>query len=910
MSTRHLEAFFQPRSIVVAGASENPHNLGGDVLRNILAGGFAGALTVLNRKDYAQVLGVACYQTVAELPQSPELAVICTPPETVPGLVRQFGQIGVKAALVLMGGLSRLQSRSGRPLKESALDAAKFYGVRLLGPNSLGVLVPGQRLNASAAHLDITSGKVAFVGESGILGAAMIDWAQGRGIGFSHFLTLGDSVDVDFADVIDYLASDPYTTAILLHIERIRTARRFISAVRAASRGKLVLAIKSARVLAAQDPPEIVAPGLRDNDAVYDAVLRRAGALRVDSSDELFAALETLSRARPLHGERLAIMANGVGPGVLATDALVRGGGTLAELNNTTVERLTPLLPPFCPARNPLDLDADATPERYLEVFKLLTADRGVDAVLLMHVPTRHCASLDVAQAILPHAKRTSLNVLTSWIGQHSVESARRACAEVGVPTYETPEEAVRAFMHMVNHRRNHDILLQTPPPLPDTALDRRQVEKMLATAQAEQRAYLTTGEARAVVAAYGVPVVATRQCPPHLDAAAALFEQFVPPVALKIVHEAHCRPYAATDPGQDRWRSVTLNLTTARQVRDAAARMRDWVEHQFPGSRVLGYVMQPMQAGLRAVQTHIGITRDPTFGPLVLFGMGGPRTSPDGRRRLGLPPLNLALARDMLRESFVFEALRAQNHDPEFYAERLGQLLVRLSQLVIDFPKIQNVEINPLLLDQAGLHALDATVDLGPPAALIVSPYPEHLRQWITLKNDQRVELRPIRGEDEPAHLALHERLTPQAIRYRFFLPRKQFSHKELAQMTQIDYDREMVFIAEAASAGGALETLGEVRVWIDADNLQADYAITVRDDLQGTGLGKALMRKIIDYCRARGTLEIIGTVLPDNEPMLGLLKRLGFDTFYDPMEETVEVKLPLHAPTEQWQRQRLGRR
>lgn len=911
MSTRHLEAFFQPKSITVIGASEKQPSLGGVVLRNLLEAGYKGHLTAINTGGYDSVLGVPCHAEVSKLASPPDLAIICTRPTSIPRLVRQLGRRGTPAALILMGGLSATPSKSGRPLTESVLAAARPSGIRLLGPNSLGILVPRHHLCASYAHMNVLPGEVAYVGESAVLGSSLIDWARGRGIGFSHFLTLGDSQDVDMADVIDYLASDPKTRAILLHIEHVRDARRFISSVRAASRGKLVLAIKSGHVPQSQRPVELIAPGVPDGDAVYDAVLRRAGALRVNSTDELFDALETLTRMRPLRGERLAIMGNGFGPVAAATDALIDQGGQLAQLSETTRAALKAEMPTFARADNPLDLGVLATPAHYTRALELLSKDGNVDAALVVHAPSRLAESQAFAQSVIDAAKHTQLNLLSSWMGQASVGEARQLLDAGQIPTYETPDKAVQAFMHMVRHRRNQVHLRETPAAvvLPQ-ARDRKDAQKMVAQVWRSGREYLLPAEMRKLVMAYGIPVAKSLDLRRSSELSGVV-AKLGGPVALRIVHEAHSHPFVYEERARSRWRGIRFDLSQ-EEVPEAAAQLKSWVAQHYPDSRVLGFAAQAMRRGRGSVQISAGFTHHAVFGPLLLFGAGGRSVTTLEDRCIGLPPVNLALARDLIRGSSIDRLLDEGSAHPEDDRQLLCGALVALSQMIVEIPELRGLEINPLTLSRDGLLALDMTADLGKvdqKAPLAIPPYPHDLSEWIVLpKSDRHVELRPIRGEDEPAHLVFHKRLSPRSIRFRYFFNRKSFSHAELAQMTQIDYEREMVFIASAVHpADGGQETLGEVRAWRDSDNIRAEFSVVVRDDLRGEGLGRTLLEKMIGYCRERGTLEIVGSVLPDNKPMLKLAERLGFKSRFDEANDVMELRLLLRKPRHEWQRSRL---
>ncbi|MBR9829233.1 MAG: GNAT family N-acetyltransferase, partial [Oceanospirillales bacterium] len=507
MSTKYLKRFFKPQSIAVFGASEREDSMGGIVLRNLIESQYPGKLMAVNAQGYDEVNGIQCFRSVAELPEMPDLAIICAPPESVAGIIRKLGANMVKAAMILTGGLSPQNSNHTRSLREDVREAAKPYGIRILGPDCMGLLIPGAKLNASYSHVNIRKGKVAYVGQSGLLGTAMIDWASGQEIGFSHFLTLGDGVDVDLPAIIDYLANEPATQAILLQMDRIiGSSRNFVSAVRAASRNKLVLVLKSNIIQDGRYSVEL-APGIDDEDRVYDAALRRAGAVRVETSDQLFNALETLSRMKPMRGERLAMLCNGMGPNALAYDRLLRKQGKLAEITEETRQAIAELLPATWNGLNPVDLNSDATPERFAEITRLLTKDPNVDAVLTIHAPTRMAASVATADEVIKVARKTPRNVLTCWMGRYSAIEARNHCNAAGIPTFMTPEEAVDAFMQMVEYHRNQAAMRQTPAPFHLHNLpNRKRARKMLQQAQEEGRDYLLHSEACDLLDLYEIP--------------------------------------------------------------------------------------------------------------------------------------------------------------------------------------------------------------------------------------------------------------------------------------------------------------------------------------------------------------------------------------------------------------------
>lgn len=881
--------------------------MGGIVLRNLLESGYAGELMAVNSQGYAEVNGVSCFSAVGELPEMPDLAIICSPPESVPGIIRKLGANMVKAAMILTGGLN--PDTSNGSLREAVKEAAQPYGIRILGPDCMGLLVPGSNMNASFSHVNIRKGKVAYVGQSGLLGTAMIDWASGQEIGFSHFMTLGQGADVDLPALIDYLATDPGTHAILLQMDRIiGSARDFVSAVRAASRNKLVLVLKSNIIEDGRLSVEL-APGVDDEDRVYDAALRRAGAVRVETSDQLFNALETLSRMKPMRGERLAIVCNGMGPNALACDRLLRKQGKLTEITEATQEALLGLLPKGWNGRNPVDLNADATPERFAEAVRLLTKDPNVDAVLTIHAPTRMAGSVETADEVIKVARKTPRNVLTCWMGRYSAIEARNHCNAAGIPTFMTPEESVDAFMQMVEYHRNQAAMRQTPAPFHLHNLpNRKRARKMLQSARASGRDYLLHSEACDLLDLYEIPTPNTGYAD-DINGVVDIARRMGGSVAVKALHKDNVYPFCYDSTSHQRWRDLALDLFSISEVRHATTKLGYRVGERYTPEESYGFVVQQMKRGFQSMQMNVGITRDPVFGPLILFGVGGYTIDVLADRNMMLPPLNFALARQLVKRSRIYNIIAENSYQTERDIDHICELLIRLSEMVIDLPELKCLEINPLLLNKRGLLAVDCAVSLGEDARLSISPYPEHLTEQVVLKRSGRhATLRAIRGEDEPAHLEFFNSLSPESIRLRYFYSRGVPTHAELANWTQIDYDREMAFIVSAPKLSGAgFETLGVVRAVTDADNVRSEFSIVVRDDMQGEGLGVMLMQKTIDYCRARGTLQLVGSTMPSNKGMQGLARKLGFKTSYNMEEDVVDMKMMLNEPREDWQIYRL---
>ncbi|WP_300303774.1 bifunctional acetate--CoA ligase family protein/GNAT family N-acetyltransferase [Ferrovibrio sp.] len=891
MTIRNLDKLFAPRSVAVIGASDRPSRVGTVVLDNLVKGGFAGAVWPVNPK-YRHLHGLHCYASVRSLPAIPDLAIIAVPPQAVPEQIEQLGAVGCRAAVVLTAGLSSEKTADGRTLQQAMLDAAKPHLLRILGPNCVGLLIPGLRLNASFAHTNAQPGQLAFVSQSGALCTIVLDWAKQHGIGFSHFLSVGDSADVDFGDIIDYLASDPQTRAILLYIESVKNARKFMSAARAAARNKPIVAVKSGRNARAAQAAASHTGALAGGDDVYTAALSRAGILRVDGVEELFDTVETLARSRRMPGERLAIVTNGGGPGVMAVDKLIEYGGTLADLSPETMTALDAALPGTWSRGNPIDIIGDAPSGRYADAVKIVLADPGVDAVLVMHAPTAIVPSLEPAKAVIEAVRGTVKNVLTCWSGGEAVQAARKAFAEAGLASYETPDAAVRAFAHMVGYSRNMKNLMETPAELPEDFLpDHATVRKVIETAMSERRSMLNEIEGKQILAAYGIPAVPTEAAATPADAAAAA-ERMGLPVALKILSPDITHK---SDVG-----GVALNLSSPAEVQSAAEAMLTRVRQRRPQARIDGFTVQPMIRRARAHELIVGALTDPIFGPAIMFGQGGVGVEVIGDRAIALPPLNMHLADDLIDRTKVSRLLSGYRDFPPVDRAALAALLIRVSQLIADHAEIAELDINPLYADDQGMVALDARIVVRPSTVvghdrLAIRPYPSGLEEIVELRSGEKVLLRPIRPEDEPAHVDFVNNVSAEDYRLRFFSPMRNLPHSEMARFTQIDYEREMAFIAVRLVESGHHETLGVVRAITDPDNQRAEFAVLVRSDMKGQGLGELLMRKIIDYCRQRGTREIVGDILRENQAMRTLATELGFRPSGRAVSDVVEVILPL---------------
>jgi acetyltransferase len=894
MSIRNLQYLFEPRSVAVIGASDRPHSVGATVFNNILEAGFKGHVWPVN-PTHESIAGHRAYPDIDQLPGTPELAIICTPPATIPGLIAQLGARGVKAAIVLTAGLGAIKDADGISIRQAMLAAAKPHLLRILGPNCVGLLAPGIGLNASFAHTGALPGKLAFVSQSGALVTGVLDWAKSRNIGFSKFISLGDSADIDFGDLLDYLASDPDTTAILLYIEDIRAARKFMSAARAAARVKPVLVIKAGRAPEGAKAAASHTGALAGSDAVYDCAIRRAGMLRVFSTEDLFNAVETLAHARPLDGEHLTIITNGGGPGVMATDALIDRHGQLAKLSADSIAQLNACLPATWSGANPVDIIGDAPVERYIAAMEILLQDPQSDAMLFIHAPTAIVASAGIARALVPLAQQAKRNILACWLGGDGVAEARGIFSEAGIPTYDTPEEAVRGFMQIVQYRRNQNLLMQAPPSMQSDFIPNRAAAQALTReALAAGRTLLTEPEAKQILAAYGIPVVETRIAS-SVEQAVNAAQEIGFPVAIKILSPDISHK---SDVG-----GVVLDLETEGDVRTAACAMLNRMAQLKPDARLQGFSVQAMARRPDAHELILGVTIDPVFGPVILFGQGGIAVEVTADNAIGLPPLNMVLAHDMIARTRVAKLLAGYRNRPPADLDAICRTLILVAQLAADLPELAELDINPLLADSRGVIALDARIRLAPPASahagvarFAIRPYPQECEEGLVWQ-DALLLLRPVKPEDSDQYIAFFNALDPKDVAYRNFIRAPGLEEGQLARLTQIDYDREMEFIATRKRPDGIWETLGVARAMADPDNIDAAFDIIVRSDMQGQGLGSILMEKLIAYWRGRGTQRMMGQATLYNKHMLRLAERFGFETGPTATGGTLFLRLDLVA-------------
>ncbi|WP_353148867.1 bifunctional acetate--CoA ligase family protein/GNAT family N-acetyltransferase [Pollutimonas bauzanensis] len=876
MSIRNLEYLFRPRSVAVIGATNRPHSVGATVMHNLMAGAFQGSIMPVNPK-HDSLAGLPVFHDLSALSAIPDLAIICTPPSTVPGLITRLGQIGTRAAIVLTAGSDTPSSGGAVSMQQAMLDAARPYLLRILGPNCIGLIVPAIGLNASFASAAALPGKIAFVSQSGALTTAVLDWAMSNNVGFSKFISIGNSADIDFGDVLDYLASDPDTRSILLYIESVKFARKFMSAARAAARNKPVIVVKAGRSAAGAIAAASHTGAMAGSDIVFDAAIRRAGMLRVDTTQDLFSAIETLSRGKPLHGDKLIILTNGGGPGVMAADALSLAGEELAILSDGARRSLDAVLPDTWSRANPIDIIGDAPAERYRKALSIVLEDGGSDSVLFIHAPTAIVGSADIARECAPQIAASPRSLLSCWLGGEGVSAARRIFNDTGIPTYQTPEDAVQAFLHSLAYRRNQELLLEVPPSKPlDFTVNAQQVSNIVENALRDRRNLLNEVEAKSVLAAYGIPAVETRIAV-TADEAAELAHQIGFPIVLKILSPDINHK---SDLG-----GVVLNLESVQAVRTAGQEMLTRLAKLCPDARLTGFTVQAMIKRPGAHELILGVANDHTFGPFILFGHGGTAVQLINDRSVSLPPLNIALAKNLVASTRVFKLLQGYRDCPAADLPSLYLILVKLSQLVIDIPEIIELDINPLLLDEHGAIALDARISVASSLLkgterLAIRPYPKELEEVFTPEagKEGTILLRPILPSDAKTYQFFLQSLSQEDARNRFFCALRELPESELARVTQIDYNREMTLVLIEIKSGSE-RIIGEIRLVFDPDNQQADMGIAISTDCQSKGLGSKLLSKAIDYCRERGTASIAGSVLAGNSRMLDLVRKFGFN-------------------------------
>lgn len=893
MKEKHyLNPLLQPRSVGVIGASEREGSLGNVVMRNILGGGYKGRVFAIN-PNHEKVFEVPCFKSVEDVPHRLDLVVIALRSDKVPAIIDSCGRAGVRAAIVLTAGFAEAGAR-GELLQRQVVESARRYKIRLLGPNCLGIMRPSLGLNATFAHATALPGSIGLISQSGALCAAILDWAKPNNVGFSNVVSLGSGSDVDFGEVLEFMISDPRTESIILYIEGVRDARRFMSALRGAARVKPVLLIKVGRHPEASRAILSHSGLTSGEDAVFDAALRRAGVIRLYNLGQLFAAANALfSHFRP-RGSRLAVITNGGGPGVMAADRASDLGIPLSNFADVTVEKLKAALPPHCSRANPVDIGGDADVERYRKALKSVLEGPNVDGVLVMLTPQAMTDSTAVAEAVIELEKTADKPVVTCWMGEELVTEARKRFIDAGIPTFRTPEPAVELFGHISAYYRNQKLLMQTPASL--SHLNPPSIESarlVIETALAERRKVLNAMESKACLAAFRIPIAQTVVARSATEAM-VLAEEIGLPVVMKIdspsiIHKA--------DSG-----GVRLNLGSLAAVRTAYQEILDEVRRNKPDAAINGVAIEPMILKRHGRELFVGVKRDPVFGPVITFGEGGNKAISKGDVAVALPPLNRFLVRDLIQSSRVAPLLEDFRNMPAINHEALEFVLLRVSEMVCELPWLQSLEINPLIVDEKGAVAVDARLvaDNVAPSAdrydhMAIHPYPSHLITKWTQPDGQEITIRPIKPEDAELEVDFVSRLSAETKYFRFMNTMRELPPAMVARLTQIDYDREMAFLATIEENGKEVE-LGVCRYAVNPDGESCEFAVVVADDWQHRGLARKLMGVLIETARNRGLNYMNGVFLANNDRMLRFVQSLGFTLSNDPEDSTVKLGvLPL---------------
>lgn len=895
-SRRHpLASIFAARSIAIIGATENPGSVGRALTENLAA--FPGTVCPVNPKR-ATVLGRKAYANLAALPETPDLAVIATPAPTVPGVIRECVARGIKGAVVLSAGFKECGAE-GAELERQVLSEARRGALRIIGPNCLGVMMPHLQLNATFARNMANPGRVAFLSQSGALCTAILDWSFRENVGFSTFVSVGSLLDVGWGDLITYFGDDPETKSIVCYMESVGDARSFLSAAREIARTKPIIVLKVGRTEAAAKAAASHTGALTGSDAVLDAAFRRVGVVRVTSLGELFDLAEVLSKQPRPHGPRLAIVTNAGGPGVLATDALVASGGSLAQLEEGTVAGLDRCLPPHWSHRNPIDVLGDANAERFTQGVKLAVQDPNTDGVLALLTPQAMTESSATAAQLAGIAKDLGKPLLASWMGGAAVEEGKQILNRAGITTFDTPDTAARAFTLMWENAERQKALYETPAPASDSPCPgqrKRQAQELLETVRRSGRTLLTERESKDLIQLYGIPPVVTKLATTEAQAVEQA-ERMGFPVVLKLHSEVITHK---TDVG-----GVQLNLSDAEAVRRAWHAIQAGVASHGKPEAFQGVTVQPMVKG-DGYELILGASVDPQFGPVILFGSGGELVEVFQDTVLGLPPLNTTLALQLIGQTRIARALKGVRNRAPIPLSHVAELLVRFSSLVVEQPWIAEIDLNPVRVSADQLLALDARVALHPPSLReselpkpAIRPYPAAYTFPCRMRDGRAVILRPIRPEDEPQMALFHRELSEQTVYHRYFAPlqlNERIAHERLSRLCYIDYDREMALVAELPSDDRSkAPIIGVGRLSRVHGINEAEFALTVGDRWQHQGLGTLLLQHLVQIGRAEGLQRISATILADNHDMLKVAKRIGFNIIHAADWQEYQAQLDL---------------
>ncbi|MBW6460428.1 MAG: bifunctional acetate--CoA ligase family protein/GNAT family N-acetyltransferase [Bacteroidales bacterium] len=895
MAVRTLQKIFRPQRIAIIGVSNDPNSVGGITLKNLVGGGFQGVVYPINPKHEA-VMGIPCYKDVKSLPKIPDLAVICTNAKSVVGIVRECGEAGIRGIIIMSAGFKET-GEEGMKLEEQVMaEVKKFEGMRVIGPNCLGIIVPGYNMNVSFASGMPKKGHVAFISQSGALCTSALDWAQEENIGFSYFVSIGNTMDVGFGDLIDFFGQDPNTRSIILYVESIMKARQFMTAARAFARKKPIIVYKAGRYPESAAAAASHTGAMASEDAVYDAVFQRAGVARVFDIGDIFNFTELMARKNIPRGRDLAIITNAGGPGVMATDSLISMNGKLTKLSDETMKKLNDFLPPFWSHGNPVDVLGDASPERLAKATKIVLEDPEVDAVLVILTPQAMTNPTASAQEVAKLSEFTTKPIMAAWLGGQSMREGINIFNKHGISTYDTPEGAIRAFMTLANYSRNLDSLFETPKDFPVSfTLDRKKVRKEFVGKHFTKERILSEDISKALIAAYGIPTTQPQVAKSAIDAA-DIANKIGYPVVMKI-HSPDITH--KSDVG-----GVVLNIKDEDGVWNNFKNMTRGIKEKMPEAKIEGVTIQPMVNVKDASEMILGIKKDPVFGTVLLVGMGGVGAEVFQDTKLAFPPLNERLTRTMIRSLKIYPFLKGYRGAPAKDIEKLIEVIIRLSYLAADYPEILELDINPLLVTTNDVIALDARIvidqelvgkELPEFSHLLMHPYPDKYTKPAKLADGSKILLRPIKPEDEPLWLELLGSCSKESIYSRFRYNFHYDSHEIATQFCFIDYAREIAIVAEVTE-NGKKKLIGVGRLIADLDHETVEYAVLISDAWQKKELGTILTEYCVEIAKQWHLKRVVAETTKDNQAMITVFKKLGFTVVFN-QDTGVSVSLDISA-------------
>lgn len=887
MDINYLNSLFNPRSIAVIGATERENSVGAKVFTNLLSGNFKGNLYPVNPK-YKELYGQPCYRSILEIQEEIDLAIIVTPAKTVTAILKEIGKKNVGAVIIISAGFSEM-GKEGKELENELLAIARQYNIRIMGPNCLGIILPHIHLNATFNNIGAIPGNLSLISQSGAICAAILDWAYERNIGFSSVISLGNAMDIDFRDALDYASLDPNTKSILLYIEGVRHARHFMSSLRAASRMKPVVVIKGGRFDQGSRAALSHTGAIIGRDDVFEAAIKRAGAVRVLSLEELFSAAKILASNYRAKGDRLAIITNGGGAGVMAADHAEALQLTSATFTKETIDTLNKILPKNWSHQNPIDILGDATPLRYAETIKACINDENTDAIVTILVPVAMAEPTTVAKKIITDTHFSTKPLIPCWMGGNSVKHAKKLFSKHLIPYYDTPEAAVESFSYLANYYKNQKLLLTTPKILPSShkTADIHAAQTIIKNALHENRKTLTIIESKNLLKIFDIPISPSIVAKTSEEACRA-GDEIGFPLVMKI--------YSPDISHKQDVGGVKLNIKNRSQLQELFTQMMNEVSRKAPNAKILGVTIEKMEINPNNRELMIGIMHDPVFGPVISFGAGGSLVEVIKDTAIDLPPLNQELARRLIEQTKISKALAEFRNMPAVNVTALINTLLRVSEMICQLPQIKELDINPLLANDKEVIAIDARIiiDSYVPSTLydhlVIHPYPEEESEPLILNDGTNITIRPIKPEDAELEQEFTKNLSPEAKHFRFGGFIKELSPEMLMRFTQIDYDREMAFIA-IINENNKDKNIGVARYIINPNQESCEFALVVADEWQGKGVGTELMRKLSKHAKVQGLKVMRGDITANNLKMLQLVKELGFNIFTDQTNPNIKI-------------------